>query len=57
MAIPLAAGKHHLRVSYRPTMYVVGKWISIAATLSYLGGGGAALLILRRKSWPSLSRS
>jgi len=34
-AIPLAAGHHHFRLEYRPSAYVVGKWISLAAIASY----------------------
>jgi hypothetical protein len=35
-AVPLLAGKHHLRLEYRPTAFVIGKWISIFAILGYL---------------------
>jgi hypothetical protein len=35
-AIPLAAGTHYLRLEYRPTAFVIGKWISIGALLGYL---------------------
>lgn len=31
--VPLAAGQHHFLLEYRPTAWVVGKWISIAAIL------------------------
>jgi len=34
-AIPLAAGTHHLRLEYRPTAFVVGKWITIVSLLGY----------------------
>jgi hypothetical protein len=34
-AIPLQAGHHHLRLEYLPRGFVVGKWISILALLTY----------------------
>jgi hypothetical protein len=37
MAIPLQAGQHHFRIEYLPTAYRVGKSISIAAWLAYVG--------------------
>ncbi len=36
-AIPLAAGKHHFILEYAPAGYRVGRWITIAALLMYLG--------------------
>jgi hypothetical protein len=36
-AVPLAAGHHLLRVEYASTAFTVGKWISITATLAFLG--------------------
>jgi hypothetical protein len=36
MAIPLSAGEHHLRLEYKPTAFVVGKWISLFAIIIYL---------------------
>ncbi len=33
-AIPLEAGEHHILLEYRPTAFVIGKWISIFAWLS-----------------------
>ena len=44
MAVPLAAGHHRLRLEYRPAAFTVGKWISLAACLLYVGAwlpGGA----------------
>jgi hypothetical protein len=35
-AIPLAAGKHLLRLEYSPTAYRVGFWVSLVSTLVYL---------------------
>jgi hypothetical protein len=35
-AIPLTAGQHHLLVEYRPTAFVLGKWISILSVLGYI---------------------
>lgn len=36
MAIPLSAGEHHLRLEYKPTAFVVGKWISLSSLIIYL---------------------
>jgi hypothetical protein len=46
MAIPLSAGEHHLRLEYRPTAFVVGKWISLSSLIIYL----LLILIAVRKS-------
>jgi len=35
-AIPLARGKHHLRVEYLPRAFVAGKWISLCSITGYL---------------------
>ena len=43
MAIPLQAGTHHLRIEYLPAAYRIGKWISIAAWLGYVGVLGGCL--------------
>ena len=34
-AVPLAAGAHHFYMEYRPTLFVVGKWISILSWVSF----------------------
>jgi hypothetical protein len=36
MVVPLAAGKHFLRLEYAPSGYVIGRWISLAALLAYV---------------------
>jgi hypothetical protein len=37
MAIPLSvAGEHHIRLEYKPTAYVVGKWISLISLAIYI---------------------
>lgn len=36
MAIPLNAGRHYLRLEYKPAVYVIGKWISLASLAIYL---------------------
>ncbi len=36
-AVPLQAGHQHFLMEYRPTAYVVGKWISIISWLVFLG--------------------
>ncbi|UPT74410.1 MAG: SGNH/GDSL hydrolase family protein [Elusimicrobiota bacterium] len=50
-AIPLAAGRHRLRLEYRPSGYVVGRWISLAAWLVFL-----ALCAVRAGWRPPLPR-
>ena len=35
-AVPLSAGEHHFLLEYRPTAFVVGKWISIVSVMIYL---------------------
>lgn len=47
-AIPLAAGKHHLRLEYHPWGWVIGRWISLAAAVIYLLGGA---ICLRSRRW------
>jgi hypothetical protein len=34
-AIPLAPGRHHLRLDYRPGAFTAGKWISAAALVAW----------------------
>jgi len=46
-AIPLMPGRHHLLLEYRPTAFVAGKWISIAALLGYL----ASAFAMMKKVW------
>jgi hypothetical protein len=36
-AVPLAAGRHHLIMEYRPLGFEVGKWISLAALIAFAG--------------------
>jgi hypothetical protein len=33
--VPLQAGTHRLRIEYRPTGFVVGKWISLASLAAF----------------------
>ena len=46
-AIPLKPGHHRLLVEYRPTAFVVGKWVSLTALAPYVLAGVA--LLLRRR--------
>ena len=39
--IPLGAGHHKILLEYRPTAYVVGKWVSLASLCLYLAGAFA----------------
>jgi hypothetical protein len=43
MAIPLAAGKHLLRLEYAPPGYLIGRWISMVALAAYILAVGAYL--------------
>jgi len=36
-AVPLQKGKHHFRLEYKPNAFIIGKWISILALLTYIG--------------------
>jgi hypothetical protein len=38
--IPLEAGTHRLRIEYRPTAFVVGKWVSLTSLAAFLGLAG-----------------
>ncbi|MGH7178593.1 MAG: hypothetical protein ACREJC_14545, partial [Tepidisphaeraceae bacterium] len=49
MAIPLAAGQHHLVLAYAPRSFYVGAWISGVALVGMVGWG-AWLLAVRRRS-------
>jgi hypothetical protein len=44
-AIPLLGGEHHILLEYRPTAYVVGKWISIVSWIFFFG-----LFALKKRS-------
>lgn len=35
-AVPLAAGRHHLRLAYLPSAFVAGAWISVVSLLGYV---------------------
>jgi uncharacterized membrane protein YfhO len=50
-AIPLAAGRHRIRLEYRPAGFLIGRWVSLAAVGAYL----AALVVhlIRRGRGPS----
>jgi hypothetical protein len=47
-AIPLASGKHHFTLEYRPMMYVTGKWVTIFSFVAWIGTG----VVLRRRAMP-----
>jgi hypothetical protein len=34
-AIPVGPGRHHIRLEYLPSVFVIGKWVSIASLLVY----------------------
>ena len=36
-AVPLAAGKHHLLMEYRPAGWLIGKWVTAISLLAYCG--------------------
>jgi hypothetical protein len=35
--IPLQAGKHRIQLEYRPSGYVIGRWVTTFAAMGYLG--------------------
>ncbi|MFI5378679.1 MAG: hypothetical protein ACHRHE_05240 [Tepidisphaerales bacterium] len=39
-AIPLGAGRHHLKLEYRPPYYVLGLWVSGVSAMACLGALG-----------------
>ena len=47
-AIPLAAGRHHLRIEYRPTEFLIGRWVSLITLVVFLGIG--VWCVRRRRS-------
>lgn len=46
--VPLAAGRHHLRMEYRPTAFLVGRAISIVALIAYACAAG---FVACRAAW------
>lgn len=46
IGIPLGKGDHHFQLEYRPTAYVVGKWISLLAWSAFF-----AFFMLRIMPW------
>lgn len=44
--VPLAAGRHHLLMEYRPRGFYVGRWVSLAAALAF----AAAAFAVRRRT-------
>ena len=36
-AVPLAPGRHHFRMEFRPAAFVAGKWVSILSCFLYVG--------------------
>jgi hypothetical protein len=47
-AVPLQAGHHHLRVEYARDALIIGKWISILATLAFSAALGRYVALDRR---------
>jgi hypothetical protein len=47
IAVPLAAGRHLLRLEYAPSGYLVGRWISLAACVVYVFA--VALFLIRQR--------
>jgi len=44
MAVPLGPGHHLLRLEYAPSGWVIGRWVSLASLLIYLGAVVVALV-------------
>jgi len=49
-AIPLAAGKHHLRIEYAPAAFRIGAWISGISLLFYLAAIALQIRSSRRST-------
>jgi len=49
-AIPLAAGRHHFLLEYRPRAVMAGTWISLAAAGIYVATGAWLMIAVRRDS-------
>lgn len=52
--VPLAAGRHRLRLEYAPRGYRIGKWISLAALAGFVACAGAALAARSRVYHPRM---
>ena len=48
-AIPLSAGKHHLRVEYAPAAFRIGAWISAISLLAYVAAVAVQLRTRNRR--------
>ena len=48
MAVPMAAGHHLMRLEYAPPGWIIGRWISLAALMSYLLALGIFVALRRR---------
>lgn len=49
-AVPLAAGRHRLRVEYAPAAFTVGTWVSVIAWSGFVVGGIIAWRVLHAES-------
>ena len=49
-AVPLTAGRHRIRIGYRPEAFVAGTWISLGACLLCAGAWGLWWLARRRSA-------
>ena len=48
-AIPLEAGRHHIRLEYRPVGFLIGRWVSLGAVAAYLAAGVLCVVRGRRR--------
>jgi hypothetical protein len=51
-AIPLAAGRHRVRLEYRPGGFLIGRWVSLGAVGAYLVALGVYVVLRRRGPSP-----
>jgi hypothetical protein len=51
-AVPLTAGRHHLRMEYQPIAFVIGKWISLISIACCLGIGAWQFVKSRKNLVP-----
>jgi hypothetical protein len=48
-AVPLKTGHHHFRMEYKPSAFVIGKWISIISLTVYVGLCALQIIYLRKR--------
>ncbi len=54
--IPLPAGRHHLRLEYRPRAFVIGCWVSAISSVAFVLACTLVGLARRRNRAATLDR-